>query len=133
MFTNLASTKAIYNENIFADCNMIYVALFILFIFIYYDLFPLSMRGTHVKSIIRHSPISPYTKHPRLDIRSCAIFTVYPKQAKTTQEPSKNTRDTLNNCASNKDRQTIAVITFIQSFLQASVYVNCKIQLQYLD
>ena len=57
--------------------------LIIIIIIICHDFLPPSRMGSHVKSdysrtIIKHSPLCPYTRHLRLDISSCAFHTVYP-------------------------------------------------------
>ena len=55
---------------------------------------PPSGRGSHVKSdyerTIIYYPLGPYTRHLRLDISICALFTVYPNHANhvTASRPS---------------------------------------------
>ena len=98
--------------------------------------------NSHVKSgysrtIIKHSPFSPHTRHLRRDINSCAIFTIYPNcimkwhptpfkvithqsaggRSNRTQKPSKNACVKLNHLHMHKGSPHITLVAAVVQYL----------------
>ena len=90
-----------------------------------HDLLPPSRWGSHAKSGYERISISPYIRHLRLDISSCAPFIVYRNRTSGDKLPDRGTEVRKNKVTEQKWPREIQSSTYSIPWLSTSCYLSC--------